>query len=214
MDKNSGDVAEANLIIERESVAEENNPVEEPYVGIEFDTEEAAKKFYEIYARHKGFVVRMDQCRRSEVDKRVISRRLSCNKQGYYNIRDHSKPSRKLRKSTREGCNAMMMVKINKSGKWVVTRFEKQHTHPLIASDHPSSVSIDVKDKRIQILTNELARQDRLCNLYREQIQTFLNNIEEQNELLTTKIQVAVNNVKELENKAQKDSNGQLTILP
>lgn len=31
----------------------------------------------------------------------------------------------------------MMLVKVNKSGKWVVTRLVKDHTHPLVASGRP-----------------------------------------------------------------------------
>lgn len=120
-----------------ELVAREENVNQDPYVGMEFDSEDAAKKFYEEYARRVGFVMRIDQCRRSEVDKRILSRRLSCNKQGYYiKSRDRFGPVRKPRSSTREGCNAMMLVKVNKSGKWVVTRFEKEHTHPLFTAGH------------------------------------------------------------------------------
>lgn len=113
--------------------------IQEPRVGMEFDSEDAAKEFYDEYARRVGFVMRIDQCRRSEVDKRILSRRLSCNKQGYYvKLRDHFGPVRKPRSSTREGCKAMMLVKVSKSGKWIVTRFEKDHTHPLVVSGRPS----------------------------------------------------------------------------
>ncbi|KAF2284609.1 hypothetical protein GH714_027579 [Hevea brasiliensis] len=114
----------------RNLVASEEGPILEPCVGMEFESEEAAKQFYDEYARRAGFIMRIDQCRRSEVDKRILSRRLSCNRQGFYaKARDKFGPVRKPRASMREGCKAMMLVKINKSGKWVVTRFEKDHTH-------------------------------------------------------------------------------------
>ncbi|KAA8550534.1 hypothetical protein F0562_002218 [Nyssa sinensis] len=130
---------------------------------MEFDSEDAAKGFYDEYARREGFIMRIDQCRRSEVDKRILSRRLSCNKQGYYvKMKDQLGPVRKPRASTREGCKAMMLVKINKFGKWAVTRFVKEHTHPLVISDRPSRNAMDSKDRRIQELTIELERQDRL----------------------------------------------------
>lgn len=117
----------------------EESTVQEPVVGMEFESEDAAKEFYDNYARRAGFVMRIDQCRRSEVDKRILSRRLSCNKQGYYvKMKDQFGPARKPRTSTREGCKAMMLVKVDKSGKWVVTRFVKEHTHPLIVSGRPS----------------------------------------------------------------------------
>ena len=125
------------------SVAFEEDSVVEPCVGMEFDSEDAAKEFYDEYARRVGFIMRIDQCRRSEVDKRILSRRLSCNKQGFYvKIRDQYGPVRKPRPSTRQGCKAMMLVKLNKSGKWVVTRFVKDHTHPLVVSSRPSRSSM------------------------------------------------------------------------
>lgn len=120
---------------ESQLVACEDNVVREPFIGMEFESEDAAKGFYDDYAKRVGFIMRIDQCRRSEVDKRILSRRLSCNKQGYYvKMKNHYGPPRKTRTSTREGCKAMMLVKVNKSDKWVVTRFVKEHTHPLIAS--------------------------------------------------------------------------------
>uniref|UniRef100_A0A5B6YW85 FAR1 domain-containing protein n=1 Tax=Davidia involucrata TaxID=16924 RepID=A0A5B6YW85_DAVIN len=191
----------------RELVACEASAIQEPYVGMEFDSEDAAKGFYDEYARREGFIMRIDQCRRSEVDKRILSRRLSCNKQGYYvKMKDQFGPVRKPRASTREGCKAMMLVKVNKSGKWVVTRFVKEHTHPLVISGRPSRNAMDSKDRRIQELTIELERQDRLCDLYREQITTFLQNVEDQTDMLSTKILVVVNNVRELETEVQKSS--------
>ncbi|KAI3787948.1 hypothetical protein L2E82_00473 [Cichorium intybus] len=106
----------------------EQTSLEEPCVGMEFDSEDAAKKFYDEYARHAGFKMRIDQCRRSE----------------------------------------------------------------------------DCKERRIQALTAELKHQDRLINFYREHLNTFLRDIEQQTEVLSTKIQVVVNNVREIETKEQK----------
>lgn len=124
---------------ESESFVCEESSVQEPLVGMEFDSENAAKEFYDEYAKSVGFIMRIDQCRRSEVDKRILSRRLSCNKQGYYvKMKDQNGSS-----STREGCKAMMLVKVNKAGKWMVTRFVKDHCHPLIVSAPNAMVSVD-----------------------------------------------------------------------
>nr|GMD15703.1 protein FAR1-RELATED SEQUENCE 5-like [Ipomoea batatas] len=186
----------------------EESTVQEPVVGMEFESEDAAKEFYDNYARRAGFVMRIDQCRRSEVDKRILSRRLSCNKQGYYvKMKDQFGPARKPRTSTREGCKAMMLVKLDKSGKWVVTRFVKEHTHPLIVSGRPSRNAMDHKDRRIHELTMELDRQDRLCELYRDQLNTLLKYIEEQIEVVSGKVQVVVSNVNQVEKEAQKPPN-------
>lgn len=186
-------------------IACEQRDVKEPCVGMEFDSEDAAKKFYDEYARRVGFKMRIDQCRRSEVDKRIISRRLSCNKEGYYTkAKNQFGQIRKQHTSSRQGCNAMMLVRVNKFGKWVVTRFEKEHTHPLVFSASLSVNEGDCKERRIQALSAELKHQDRLISFYREHLSTFLRDLEQQTEVLSTKIQVAVNNVRKIETKDQK----------
>lgn len=126
----------------------------EPFVGMEFDSEDAAREFYLEYARRIGFVVRIMQRRRSGLDGRTLARRLGCNKQGFSpNQRGANGPEKKARPSAREGCNATILVKMEKSGKWVVSRFVKDHNHPLAApvnrfgtvvSLHPSCIGIDM----------------------------------------------------------------------
>jgi len=126
---------------------EEEAGIVEPCVGMEFESEDAARKFYSEYARRLGFVVRVMQRRRSGIDGRTLARRLGCNKQGFSpNNRTivGPGPDKKPRPSAREGCKATILVKMDKSGKWVVTRFEKDHNHPLVvtASGFSSSVRI------------------------------------------------------------------------
>lgn len=107
----------------------------EPYEGMEFESEDAAKIFYDKYARQVGFVMRVMSCRRSEKDGRILARRFGCNKEGYcVSIRGKFGAVRKPRPSTREGCKAMIHVKYDKSGKWVITKFVKEHNHPLVVS--------------------------------------------------------------------------------
>lgn len=55
----------------------------------------------------------------------------------------------------------------------------------------------------------ELQRQDQLRELYRELLIMFLKHVEEETELLSTKIKVVVNNVRELETEVQKFSQHQ-----
>ncbi|XP_022143587.1 protein FAR1-RELATED SEQUENCE 5-like isoform X2 [Momordica charantia] len=120
--------------IEVNTDAAEGNVTLEPYVGMEFDSEDAARKFYVEYARQMGFVVRIMQRRRSGIDGRTLARRLGCNKQGFSpNHRGIYGSDKKSRPSAREGCKATILVKMEKSGKWVVTRFVKDHNHPLVA---------------------------------------------------------------------------------
>ncbi|KAJ6370462.1 hypothetical protein OIU76_028694 [Salix suchowensis] len=68
---------------------EGDDMVVEPHEGMVFDSEDAAKIFYDEYARQIGFVMRVMSCRRSERDGRILARRLGCNKEGYC---DHNHP--------------------------------------------------------------------------------------------------------------------------
>ncbi|KAG2672725.1 hypothetical protein I3843_13G048800 [Carya illinoinensis] len=182
----------------------EGGAVLEPYVGMEFDSEDDARKFYVEYARRVGFIVRIMQRRRSGIDGRTLARRLGCNKQGFSpNHRGTIGQEKKPRPSAREGCKATILVKMEKTGKWVVTRFEKDHNHPLVVTANGFSTAGD-KDKKIEELTVELERQEQLCAAYREKLLCFMNNVEEQTEELSSKIQVIVDNVRKVESEVQK----------
>ncbi|XP_039010064.1 protein FAR1-RELATED SEQUENCE 5-like isoform X2 [Hibiscus syriacus] len=167
---------------------------------MEFESEDAAKIFYDEYARQVGFVMRVMSCRRSERDGRILARRLGCNKEGYcVSIRGKFGPVRKPRSSTREGCKAMIHIKLNKSGKWVITRFVKEHNHPLVIAPQEARQTMDEKDKKIQELTVELRNKKRLCSAYQEQLTAFMKIVENHSNQLSKKVQTVVNNLKEYE---------------
>lgn len=188
-------------------VGSSGGPISEPYVGMEFDSEDDARRFYAEYARRVGFFVRVMQRRRSGIDGRTLARRLGCNKQGFSpNQKAGSLGSeKKPRPSAREGCNATILVKMEKSGKWVVTRFVKEHNHPLVVTTNGFSTEGD-KDKKIAELTMELERQEQLCATYREKLLSFMKNIEDEAEELSGKIQVIVEDVRRVESEVQKHS--------
>ncbi|KNA10474.1 hypothetical protein SOVF_144140 isoform B [Spinacia oleracea] len=119
------------------------NGIVEPYEGMVFDSEEEGKEFYDDYARKVGFVMRVMSCRRSEVDGRILARRFGCNKEGYcLSIRGKLGQVKKPRASTRGGCKAMILVKLDKSRKWVVTRFVKDHNHQLVISSREARTKL------------------------------------------------------------------------
>lgn len=118
----------------KEVISNEENLELEPYVGMQFETEEAAKVFYDGYATHLGFIMRVDAFRRSMRDGSVVWRRLVCNKEGFRKCRPRRSENRKPRAITREGCKAMIVVKKEKTGNWIVTRFVKEHNHPLVVA--------------------------------------------------------------------------------
>lgn len=178
----------------------------EPYVGMEFESEDEARNYYMEYARRVGFVVRIMQRRRSGVDGRTLARRLGCNKQGFSpSHKGPFGPDKKPRPCAREGCKATILVKMEKSGKWVVSRFVKDHNHPLVVTTLGFGNTGD-KDMKIEELTKELQRQEQLCAIYRQKLLDFLNNVEKEAEELSSKVQVVVNNVRKLESEGQKHS--------
>ncbi|XP_010277289.1 PREDICTED: protein FAR1-RELATED SEQUENCE 4-like [Nelumbo nucifera] len=98
-----------------------------PYVGMEFDCEEATYYFYNEYAKRVGFGIRKRFVRRSKIDNEVIGRTYVCSREGEKVQRKTDNP----RPTTRLGCKAMMKVKRCFSGKWVVINFFEQHNHEL-----------------------------------------------------------------------------------
>nr|POE86110.1 protein far1-related sequence 12 [Quercus suber] len=56
---------------------------DEPYVGREFESEEAAHAFYSAYSMRVGFITRINYLSRSKLDGSVIGRTIVCNKEGY-----------------------------------------------------------------------------------------------------------------------------------
>lgn len=141
---------EKNLIAESsiggESGIYEVDTNQEPYEGMLFESEEAAKSFYDEYARRVGFLTRIVSSRKSERDGSIISRRLACNKEGF-NVNSQRRGQVRIRKreSKREGCMAMFLVKREKPGRWVVTKFVREHNHPLVISSErvrPTPVSL------------------------------------------------------------------------
>ncbi|KAM3314413.1 hypothetical protein ACQJBY_033323 [Aegilops geniculata] len=124
----------------------EEDPVEEPVEGMEFDSEEAAKLFYINYARLNGFRARISRYCRSRRDNSIISRQIVCSKEGFREVRakkeitDEGKTKRP-RMITRVGCKAMIVVKKMNSGKWMVSKFEKEHNHSLLSSKQAPSTS-------------------------------------------------------------------------
>lgn len=111
----------------------------EPYEGMEFDSEDAARIFYNEYARQAGFGSRISKNLRSRKDGKTIARKFVCSKEGF-RAKKHMNNANRVKRPraiTREGCEAMMMVRKTELGKWVVSKFVKEHNHPLLS---PSEV--------------------------------------------------------------------------
>ncbi|EPS62805.1 hypothetical protein M569_11983, partial [Genlisea aurea] len=110
----------------------------EPNVGMEFESEEAAKAFYNLYARRVGFSTRVSSSRRSRRDGAIIQRSFVCAKEGFRNLNEKRTKDREIKRPrtvTRVGCKASLSVKIQDSGKWMVSGFVKEHNHELVPPD-------------------------------------------------------------------------------
>ncbi|KMT10124.1 hypothetical protein BVRB_5g118870 [Beta vulgaris subsp. vulgaris] len=183
----------------------EANSAVEPYEGMEFESEEAAKIFYDTYATRVGFIIRVDAFRRSMRDGAVVWRRLVCNKQGFRRVKPKQNETRRSRAVTREGCKAMIMVKKQKSGKWVVTRLVREHSHPLVNSPTNSrrsalpSHTADEKDAKIRELTAELQRERRRSAVLQEKLNIVLKDMEEHSNHLARNVENIIQKVKDAE---------------
>ncbi|XP_057963624.1 protein FAR1-RELATED SEQUENCE 5-like [Malania oleifera] len=188
----------------KELVEVEGNVDTEPCVGMEFESEEAAKVFYDAYATRLGFIMRVDAFRRSMRDGKIVWRRLVCNKEGFRKFRPRRSENRKPRAITREGCKAMIVVKKEKE-KWVVTRFVKEHNHQLVATPANNRRSVllsqtpDEKDVKIRELTSELLRERKRSAAFQEQLGMVLKDMEEHSNHLSRNIDDIVQRVKEIE---------------
>ncbi|CAJ2633481.1 protein FAR1-RELATED SEQUENCE 5-like [Trifolium pratense] len=111
----------------------------EPSEGMEFESEEAAKAFYNSYARRVGFSTRVSSSRRSRRDGAIIQRQFVCAKEGFRNLNEKRTKDREIKRPrtvTRVGCKASLSVKMHdSSGKWIVSGFVREHNHELVPPD-------------------------------------------------------------------------------
>ncbi|KAJ4841315.1 hypothetical protein Tsubulata_025698 [Turnera subulata] len=112
------------------------DPNLEPYEGLEFDSEQAARVFYNAYARRIGFSTRVSVYQRSRRDASIIARQIVCSREGFRRRQPtQNATSKRQRTVTRVGCKAQMTVKKRGSGKWAVSKYVKHHNHELVPPD-------------------------------------------------------------------------------
>ncbi|KAJ7980693.1 Protein FAR1-RELATED SEQUENCE like [Quillaja saponaria] len=165
------------------------NQEQEPREGMFFVSEEAARLFYDGYALRVGFSTRVLSSRKSDRDGSIISRGLGCRGCPH--------------NGRRGGCTATLLLKREKTGGWVVRKFVRDHNHSLVVQLQKSRRTLDEKDKKIQELTAELRVKKRLSAAYREQILTFVKDVEHHNEQLSKRVQLVFKNLGELETKGE-----------
>ncbi|KAK4410850.1 protein FAR1-RELATED SEQUENCE 3 [Sesamum angolense] len=115
-------------ITESSSVGGMGNEVddrsEKPYVGMEFESEEAAKNLYDAYARRIGFSTHVGQYIRTKPDGPIVSWEFACSREVF-------------KRKNVESCNAMLRIDRKDPDIWVVTKFVEDHNHSTVS---PSKV--------------------------------------------------------------------------
>lgn len=113
---------------------EDNKEVNgEQVLGKEFATLDDAQHFYNNYAFLHGFGTRVHVPHKKRMTNEVFRKQYVCNKQGFKALRssDSHGISKKRRRDTRTGCEAMLRVTKTDDGKWIVDYFNDKHNHPL-----------------------------------------------------------------------------------
>ncbi|XP_056164557.1 protein FAR1-RELATED SEQUENCE 3-like isoform X1 [Syzygium oleosum] len=101
---------------DRETTASGNDVRAKPCVGMQFESEEAAKTFYDAYARHVGFSTQVGQFSRSRPDGPIVSWDFACSREV-------------LKRKNIESCNAVLRIERKDSDNWVVSKFVEEHNH-------------------------------------------------------------------------------------
>ncbi|GAB4855217.1 hypothetical protein Ancab_039754 [Ancistrocladus abbreviatus] len=109
---------------EKEISSQDEDGCAKPHVGMEFDSEDACKSFYDAYARHVGFSTHVGQYSRSKPDGPIISWDFVCTREVF-------------KRKNVESCNAMLRIERKDSDSWVVTKFVEDHNHSTVS---PSKV--------------------------------------------------------------------------
>ncbi|XP_062085665.1 protein FAR1-RELATED SEQUENCE 5-like [Humulus lupulus] len=117
-----------------------------PNVSMEFETEEQAYNFYNVYAYKVGFSIRRSKGHKDNKDGKVKDRTFCCSCEGfrkkdkrYDNVKCH-------RAETRFDCLARMKIKFHQFGNYQVVEFYAEHTH---MTSSPSKSHLHRSQRRI-----------------------------------------------------------------
>lgn len=108
----------------------------EPHTGMTFPSLDDARDFYYEYAKRTGFTIRTNRIRHSLKNMATIGRDFVCSREGFRAAKHTLRKDRVLppRPITREGCKAMIRLAARDGGKWVVTKFVRDHNHKLMTT--------------------------------------------------------------------------------
>lgn len=95
-----------------------------PFVGMEFDSEEAGKTLYDGYAQQLGFNTHVGRFTRTKPDGPIVTWEFACSREVF-------------KRKNVESCNAMFRIERKDGDKWVATKFVEDHNHSMVT---PSKV--------------------------------------------------------------------------
>lgn len=105
----------------------EANNVQQPSLGMEFESQEDAYSFYVQYAKSVGFGVSIKSSRRSKISREFIDVKYACTRYG----KKRESTAQNPRPCLKVECEAGLHIKRRCDGKWVVHGFIKDHNHEL-----------------------------------------------------------------------------------
>lgn len=120
---------------------------QEPFLGMEFESDAAARSFYNAYAARLGFGIRVA---RSRTERRkgveiLVMKRFVCLKEGHHKKKatDGTVKKKRKRLSIRDGCPAMMEVVRRGPDVWLVTKLILEHTHVVVSPDRIREIQLN-----------------------------------------------------------------------
>ncbi|KAF0897626.1 hypothetical protein E2562_000358 [Oryza meyeriana var. granulata] len=114
-------------------IAMESDAVVDPYIGMEFESVEAAKTFYYSYATRIGFEARVRQSRKSQ-DESLKMLKLVCSRHRYHSGRETNGGDTKRVQAldpSSDGCDALFEIIRKDRDAWTVSKLILEHTHEL-----------------------------------------------------------------------------------
>ncbi|KAG5565062.1 hypothetical protein RHGRI_001074 [Rhododendron griersonianum] len=91
-----------------------------PSIGMEFESEEAAKTLYEAYAKRVGFSTHVGQYSRTKPDGPIVTWDFACSREVF-------------KRKNVENCDAMLRIERKDPDSWVVTKFVEDHNHSIVS---------------------------------------------------------------------------------
>ncbi|XP_058108888.1 protein FAR1-RELATED SEQUENCE 5-like [Magnolia sinica] len=119
-----------------EVLVETGEKLDEPNLGMEFNSEESAYEFYNKYAGKIGFSVQRSSCNKSD-NGIVIQKTFCCYKEGRRQEDKRTDQVKYQRPNIRTGCRAKMTIRLQMNGRFSVTKFVAEHNHEVVT---PSKV--------------------------------------------------------------------------